>query len=114
MEQRILLTADLVITSSKVVYDHKRPFCRSIVNVPNAVDFELYSGASDQDNSVPRELEGISRPIIGFSGTINHRFDFQLFVRAAKSFPNFSFVLISPNRLSLKPLDGLANVHYSF
>lgn len=46
--------------------------------------------------TVPKDLETIPPPRIGFIGNINHRLDFPLIKNLTLSCPNYSFIFIGP------------------
>ncbi len=108
MEAEILRRGDLVITSSQPVYDARKDRAKRIILVPNGVDYALFS----QVTSVPPDLVGISRPIIGFSGAIDRRFDIPLMQELVERYQRCSFVLMGPLHINLGSLIDSPNVHY--
>jgi glycosyltransferase involved in cell wall biosynthesis len=111
MERQLLTMADLVITCSDSIYERKRGFCRNIINVPNGCDFKLYNQALSAELAVPEEIANVRKPVVGFSGVMDFRFEADLLYHVAKSLPDFSFILIGPDRIGLKQLRSLKNVH---
>jgi teichuronic acid biosynthesis glycosyltransferase TuaH len=74
---------------------------------PNAVDLKHYQ---QEYPLINRDIGDIVRPIIGYVGTVQDRFDYELFEFLAKSNPEKSFVIIGPvwypemkKKLSLLP-----------
>jgi GT2 family glycosyltransferase/glycosyltransferase involved in cell wall biosynthesis len=88
-EDRLIEVADLVSASSHVLAQvgNQRNGCA--LSLPNACDPEHWEGASPA-----LELEGISRPIIGYFGAIADWFDSELVASLATRRPDWSFVLV--------------------
>lgn len=58
----------------------------------NACDYNKYIESSD----MPIKMAHISRPIIGYSGSINNRINFEIVKQLALKKPSWSFVFIGP------------------
>ena len=74
---------------------------------PNGVNFHHFQGKWE----IPKDLALIRRPIIIYVGAINYWFDFRLIEFAAKSLPQFSFVLIGPDHEARKNLGQIENLY---
>jgi len=96
-ERELLSKADIVFTTSPLLYEEKREFHSNTHFVPNAVDYDLFSKAGLTDISVPPDIAQIPPPIIGYTGSINtSKVDIELLKYIAHSRPNWSIVLIGP------------------
>ena len=74
--------------------------------LPNGVDVEHF----ENQKYIPTDIQNIPKPIVGYSGIVEDRFDNDLLEYIAKENPNMSFVIVGwvwGNR-KLK----LSNVHY--
>jgi len=60
---------------------------------PNAVDLKHYQ---QEYPLINRDIGDIIRPIVGYVGTVQDRFDLELFEFLAKSNPEKSFVIVGP------------------
>ena len=84
--------------------------------LPNGVDYEYFAADSEHPpvgDKVRQVLDGISRPIVLYTGAIDERIDFDLIVYAAKSLPHISFVFIGPVDGEYSFTDSIANIHLS-
>jgi hypothetical protein len=106
MEGRLIKEADMVITTSQKLYDKAKSLTDDVIMVKNGTDFEFFTHLSPND-----QLDGISHPIIGYYGAISDWFDAELVEYAAKSHPDWNFVLIgSTVGCDTSRLEKLSNV----
>jgi glycosyltransferase involved in cell wall biosynthesis len=96
IERRLLAKADLTFTSSPALYEGKAPYATRCLMVPNGVDFELFNQAVHPETVVPTDIARLPRPIIGFAGNLEERFDAALWAWLAQARPEWSFVAIGP------------------
>jgi hypothetical protein len=97
---------DQLTSRVDVVFATSRPQCRvrQAINpqtyfIPNAVDFDLFNRALVPDLSVPADIAGIRRPIIGYAGRMARQIDIELLQRVAETYRDCSLVLIGPDEL---------------
>ncbi|MDR7485189.1 MAG: glycosyltransferase [Armatimonadota bacterium] len=101
--------ADLVVTTSRVLYEERRVQNPRCILVPNATDFAHFSVFIGE---TPAWLQRLRRPIIGYYGAIAEWFDTALVAAVARLRPQWTFVLVgSTFTADLQPLEGLPNVH---
>ncbi len=93
-DKKILMDSDMVITSSKLIYDEMRPSVKNIHYLHNAADYRSFSKSSGDQLVIPEELEHLNKPILGFIGYINHLIDYELLTKLAAVFPDGSIVVI--------------------
>ncbi len=115
--------ADIIFTVSKeqknLFSTHKKAFW-----VPNGIDSSHFQ---KEQKLITRDIGNIKKPIIGYTGTIQERFDVDLVYACAKARPEYSFVLIGPtsrnwkneifgivtkDEIDLSPLQKLQNVFF--
>lgn len=86
--------ADLVLATSRELT--KKMLAQNLNSVffPNAANVELFSTALFEDLPKPRELEGIKTKIIGYSGALSTRLDYELFKKIAEYHKDKTLVLI--------------------
>ncbi len=89
IEQRLIARADVVFCSSPAL-----AAARGGIFVPNGVDFELFSQARLPGTPEPDELAAFPRPVVGYAGQIDERFDFDLLDAVAQMCPSWPFVLV--------------------
>ncbi len=89
LEQRLIETADLVVTTSDWLHQGIKPRARRSVLVRNAGDFQHFSVVP---GDIFRDTQG--RRVIGYFGAIAEWFDIELVERIAASFPDCLLLLI--------------------
>lgn len=96
IERRLLAKADLTFTSSPALQAGKAPQTSRCQMVPNGVDFSLFNQAVDPETPIPEDVARLPRPIVGFFGNLEERFDVELWGWLARARPNWSFVAVGP------------------
>ena len=112
LEQELFKKADLVIVTSKNLYDKKKAYHDNITLIPHGVDFAHFSKAARPETVVPDDLQRIKKPIIGFYGLIQDLIDFDLVRHVAEARPGWSVVMIGPVIFDAGPLPSLPNLHF--
>ncbi len=112
MEADLIKQSDLVITSAEKLYASKRHLHPQTYLVPHGVDSEHFGKALLPGTVVPKELEALPAPIIGFWGLIHEWIDIDLIYQAASQRPQWSFVLIGKTGVDCSALKQLRNVHF--
>jgi glycosyltransferase involved in cell wall biosynthesis len=110
-EVKLLQNADVVFTSSQVLYGLKKPFNANTFYMPHGVDFEFFSYAIDTAIEPPNDLKSVSRPIIGFYGLIQDWIDFELIAKIAQSHLDWSVVLIGKICIDVSSVKNMANIY---
>ena len=113
MDARLCERADVVFVPNAQMYAARQAVCRRIHLTPWPVDFEHYNQALDPALSIPPEIDGLRRPIIGFYGNLDAcRFDVELVLTLARRHPEWSIVLIGPLWAGFEPgpLGDLPNI----
>ncbi|MFQ5424224.1 MAG: glycosyltransferase [Phycisphaerae bacterium] len=110
-EQRLADRTDLIITTSQALYESKRSLNRHVELVTHGVDYDHFAGALSDDVSMPDDLAGLPKPILGFWGLIHDWVDFELLATLARARPAWSIVLIGAVAVDRGTLSRLPNVH---
>lgn len=95
-ENELLKKSDLVICTSKQLYEEKKLINKHTYFIPNAADIVLSTKALDVNLPIHESLKGIKKPIIGYLGAIERRMDYELLIKVIKLNPNKSFVFAGP------------------
>lgn len=105
---------DFVVSTSKFLQQYLRAYNSQSHYVPNAAEYDLFSRALDQNLPIPEDMRKISKPILGFSGTLEAKSDLNLLRRIALETPtwNLAFIGLTENVPDLYKLRGLNNVHF--
>ena len=115
MDARATRLADVVyVTSPGLLDGHIRNNARTRL-VPNVADYDHF--AAGRFLPMPKSLQGLPRPIIGFAGSIvANKVDLAGLARLIESRPEWSWVLIGPVerrlRADLAALARNPQVHY--
>lgn len=103
--------ADLVFTVSERLaskFNGGRP---EVFHVPNGVNDEVFNKIH---NKTPDDLANLPRPIIGYVGKMQQRFDVAFLAKVARLMPGVSFALVGPvfTPEHFKPVRKIPNVHF--
>jgi GT2 family glycosyltransferase/glycosyltransferase involved in cell wall biosynthesis len=108
-EAALVRESDLVVATSRVLYEEQRGNNPRCILVPNAADFAHFSVFVGE---APAWLQQLRRPVIGYYGAIADWFDTAMMGELARLRPQWTFVLVgSTFTADLRPLEGLPNVH---
>ena len=110
-ERRLAGRADLVITTSRALYETKRHLNENVVLVPHGVDYDHFAQATSPKVRVPQEIADLPRPVLGFWGLIQDWLDIGLVAAVARARPAWSVVLIGDAATDVSLLADLPNVH---
>lgn len=95
-EQKIVSESDLIICTSKQLYEEKKQINKNTFFIPNAADIAHSSKALQQDVEVHKTLERIKGPIVGYFGNIERRIDYDLIKALVEANKDKSFVFAGP------------------
>jgi len=98
LEQDIVQKFDVTLCTSKELTRINSEFTQHSYFHPNAAEITLFRTALDGKLSRPTELEGIDKKIIGFTGSIEYRTDFELLLKLAKHHTDKQLVFVGPVR----------------
>ncbi len=95
-EKLLVENSDMVICTSKSLYEQKVKLNPNTYFVPNAADVAHSSKALDDKLPVHPKLRNIQKPVIGYFGTIERRIDYALMHEVINANPDKSFVFAGP------------------
>lgn len=95
-EEQLVRKSNLVICTSKQLYEEKKQLNEKTYFVPNAADITHSSKALSQDLAVHESIRELKKPIIGYFGNIERRFDFDLLKEVVEAHRDKSFVFAGP------------------
>lgn len=106
-EKVLIAKADLLITSSQLLYDKMNEKNGNCIQVKNGTEFEHFYGCMPNG-----ELDFLGGgPIIGYFGAISDWFDVELIAHCARMRPQYNFVLIgSTFGAEINEIEDLENV----
>jgi glycosyltransferase involved in cell wall biosynthesis len=95
LEEELARSVDLIFCSSQKLKEDKSVHNKNCFLVPNGVDSSsLINQPSDKD--IPSELKKIKKPILGYIGMIDERFDLRTLLELARTRNDWSIVLVGP------------------
>ena len=81
----------------------------------HGVDLEHFEKAWKEKQSIPSELAGLKKPVIGFWGELNESVDYELLKNLALMKPEWSFVLIGGSNYAgstrLPTIEKISNIY---
>jgi teichuronic acid biosynthesis glycosyltransferase TuaH len=95
-EHKIVSESDLIICTSKQLYEEKKKVNNNTFFIPNAADIAHCSKALLEEVPVHKSLENIPKPIIGYFGNIERRMDYDLLKTVIELNTDKSFVFAGP------------------
>jgi len=95
LEVGVISRSDLVLVTSKELYKIKAKLTRAIEYLPNAADFSIFSKSVDL-RDWPKDVPRSYKKIIGYTGNIDPRLDYELLCQVAAHFPEFLVLIIGP------------------
>jgi len=95
-ENELVAKSNLVICTSRMLYEEKLKQNSNTHFIPNAADITQSSKALNNELAVSIHLTGLQRPIIGYAGSIERRIDYALMKDVAESNKDKSFVFAGP------------------
>ncbi|WP_415774651.1 glycosyltransferase [Paraburkholderia sp. J11-2] len=116
-ETELVKQASIVFVTSVTLASSRRALNPHTYYLPNVADFDHFSLALKKSTAIPKDLESIPGPRIGFIGAISgYKVDFALLKAVAEAHPDWSLVLIGQVGegdpwTDASALKGLANVH---
>jgi glycosyltransferase involved in cell wall biosynthesis len=102
--------ADVQIVSSSLLYETKHRYNPKTFIVTHGVDVKHFREACSPLTVVPREVAGLSRPVVGFIGLIADWIDLELIHFLASARPEWTFLLVGKLETDSSRIRSLSNV----
>jgi len=116
LETEVIRNADFSLATSKQLRaDLMELSGREVHYFPNAADIELFSQAQSGDIPRPADIAHIDKTMIGYTGNICQRMDYEILLDLSNRHPDKAIVLVGPKNYAAHtdiPLDKLPNVHF--
>ncbi len=87
-----------------------------VESFPNGGDIQLFRTAFEQILPKPKELENITTPIIGYTGAVCQRMDYELLVKIAMANKDKTIVMVGPRQdkaFTSINLDAIPNIVFT-
>ncbi|MHB1344382.1 MAG: glycosyltransferase [Thermoleophilia bacterium] len=108
LEHRAIANADLVFAVAASVHERLIRTRSHVIRLANGVDAAFFGDPMPE----PADLGDLPHPRVLYVGAMERWFDGRLLAECASRLPEATFVLVGPDGPGLRPLDGLANVHW--
>jgi glycosyltransferase involved in cell wall biosynthesis len=93
-EDLLLKKSDIVFVTSKALLKEKSRYHPLVYLMNNAADSVFYAKAQDPRTTIPKEIEKIHRPVIGYLGSLNDFVDIDLLMKVAKRHQECSVLIV--------------------
>jgi glycosyltransferase involved in cell wall biosynthesis len=108
-EEEIIARADTIFCTAHKLYEDVRAKAGDKVHyLPNGVNFEHFQVANPVE---PADIAHLPHPRVLYIGMLAEWFDVDLIRFSALQLPQYSFIIIGPQRTNLAILKDLPNVH---
>lgn len=111
-EARMFAAADLVFVTSRKLQERALAHRSEAHLFPFGVDFARFQAVRSGPALLPKELEGLSRPLIGYVGGVHRWVDQALLEAVVGAMPSAMFVFIGPLQTDVGRLASLPNVRF--
>ena len=96
LEEETIRNVDYTLCTSKELTRLKSAFSKNVFFHPNAADTAIFNKAVTEVLPRPEELKNIHTKIIGFTGSIEYRSDFELLKKIATAHSDKTLVFVGP------------------
>jgi glycosyltransferase involved in cell wall biosynthesis len=110
-DEQLSRGADLVAAASGPVYEVKRRQNPRAILMPHGVDVDHFATARTS-GAMPADLQGLGRPIVGFTGLIERWIDLDLVGWLAQQLPQVTFVMIGRVAVPAESVPSAPNLHF--
>ncbi|TAE16034.1 MAG: glycosyltransferase [Bacteroidetes bacterium] len=112
-QQYLIETSDIVLCTSKKLYQDIKPQNDRTYFVPNAADITHSSKALLASTQPNEAVMKIAAPRIGYFGNIERRIDFDMLQQVTQALPQYHFIFVGPVEAEFIPswFHEQANIH---
>lgn len=112
-EELLLKQADVVFAQNKFLKQKCEKFNNNVQVFPFGVNLETFTNYKTKEITVPPQIKGLKKPVIGYIGGIHRHIDFDLIRQVALKRPEWSFVFVGILQVPQEKIEliRLANVH---
>jgi glycosyltransferase involved in cell wall biosynthesis len=109
-ERKLMAEADLVMVTSSVLYETAAKVTSRVEMVASGVRVEEFECARQSRAEAHEVFAALSRPIVGYIGSLRDATDLALLARTAELAPDLQFVLAGPRFVDVAPLAARPNI----
>ena len=111
-EKELFRRCDMVFTGGASLFEAKRRQHTHVYPFPSSVDVPHFARARSRGDIAP-DQNTLSRPRLGYAGTIDERIDLELLREVAELRPEWQFIMVGPvAKVDESTLPRAANIHW--
>jgi glycosyltransferase involved in cell wall biosynthesis len=110
MERDLCRQADVVFTTARTLWNHKRNYNAETHLALHGVDHQHFARALDEETPLPEDLRDCEGPVIGFFGLVHDWIDISLLAQVAQRRPDWTVAVIGKANVDMSSLQRLPNV----
>jgi teichuronic acid biosynthesis glycosyltransferase TuaH len=95
-EKKLIQNSDMIICTSKQLYEERRSLHVRTYFVPNAADIKHSILATDENLTVHDQICSFRKPVVGYFGNIEKRIDYEMMREVAEKNTDKTFVFAGP------------------
>lgn len=95
-EKLLLNAANLVFTGGKSLCEEKMKYHDNVYCFPSSVDRKHFERATWSKTIIPKDMMNLNKPIVGFYGVVDERFDLGLLDEISQRMADVTFAVIGP------------------
>ena len=112
-EEALFREADVVFTTSDALRSFAQSMGARAELLAHGVRFQDFQRARRRQGESPALLDGLTKPVVGFVGSIRRELDLELIAEVAKRATELEFVFVGPIITNIgTELPALPNVHF--
>ncbi len=96
LEKEAMQHADVCATTSISLQKKAATVAKKAICIPNAADVHLFKLVGEKDFEKPEEIKNETRPIICYTGNIDHRLDYRLLIEVAQFHKDKLILMVGP------------------
>jgi glycosyltransferase involved in cell wall biosynthesis len=112
LDRELCESADLVITTSRPLYESKSRYNANTVFVPHGVLYGHFARALEPDFPTAPDLASLPKPVVGYYGLIQEWQDLDLLAEVARRRPGWSVVLVGKVMTDVERFRDVPNMHF--
>lgn len=109
-DRELTLRADQLFVAPPALLDEKKAINPTATFAPHGVDVDLFQQALDPATPVPEVARELSRPVVGYFGSIAAWIDIEMIAWLARARPQWSFLMVGQSFVDVSELRVLPNV----
>jgi glycosyltransferase involved in cell wall biosynthesis len=110
-EERLLHKVRMVFVTSEPLLQSLGVRHHSVHLIPNAADVAHFAKTRSENLPRPADLAALKKPLIGFTGSVQHWVDVELIAAGARRRPDWNWVIIGGIHKDIACFQGLLNIH---